>query len=70
MTPKGSFQGSKRLIWVTSGFSASTDPPQQTASDAGVELQVLRDLRVDGRQDDLHALDRNIWWDEAAERED
>jgi hypothetical protein len=24
MTPKGSFHGSKRLTWVTSGFSTST----------------------------------------------
>jgi hypothetical protein len=70
MTPKGSFHGSKRLTWVTSGLNLDADPPQQTARDAGVELEVLGALRVDGRRDDLHALDRNIGWGKAAERED
>src|SRR5215216_1022535 len=46
------------------------DPPQQTARDAGVKLEVLRALRIDRRRNDLHALDWDVRRDEAAERED
>jgi len=68
MTPKGSFQGSNRLTWVTSVVKLDPYPLQQAARDAGVELDVLRALRVYSRRDYFNTLDRNVGQGKTAER--
>src|SRR5206468_610458 len=60
---KAAYLGDEGLVQI------DADPPEQPACQVGVELKVFGTFRVDGRRDNLDALDGKIARDKAVERE-